>query len=213
MQKKIVIAFGGNAIIRKGQEGTVYEQFASTREAIDKVMPLIREGHKVVITHGNGPQVGNILVRVEAAKGLAYDVPLGVCVAETQGEMGYMIAQSLQNRLIREKINRDVTAIITQVVADRDDPSMKNPTKPVGRFYTKEEAEQMIAQGKVMVEDAGRGWRRVVPSPYPKKVVESKIIKLLMESGIVVIACGGGGMPVYIEDDGTPPNNNYAKIP
>lgn len=203
MRKRIVIAFGGNAILKKGQEGTVYEQFANTREAINNIVGLIREGHQLVITHGNGPQVGNILVRVEAAKGLAYEVPLGVCVAETQGEMGYMIAQSLQNRLVREKIDRQVACIITQVVADRNDPSILNPSKPVGRFFTREEAGEMQAKGKTMVEDAGRGWRRVVPSPQPTHVVESPLIRQLIDSETIVIACGGGGMPVYIEDDGT----------
>jgi carbamate kinase len=203
MKKRIVVALGGNAIIQEGQEGTVYEQFANTRAAIDNIIELIREGHEMVITHGNGPQVGNILVRVEAAKGLAYDVPLGVCVAETQGEMGYMIAQSLQNRLIREQIDRPVICLVTQVLCDRDDPSILNPTKPVGRFFSADEAAEMGARGKTMVEDAGRGWRRVVPSPVPRSVVESPIIRRLMEENAIVIACGGGGMPVYVEDDGT----------
>jgi len=203
MKKRIVVAFGGNAIIQEGQEGTVYEQFANTRAAISNIIELIREGHEMVITHGNGPQVGNILVRVEAAKGLAYDVPLGVCVAETQGEMGYMIAQSLQNRLIRENIRRHVTCLITQVVCDRDDPSILNPTKPVGRFFSQAEAVEMQTLGKIMVEDAGRGWRRVVPSPVPRRVVESPTIRHLIENDNIVIACGGGGMPVYIEDDGS----------
>ncbi len=203
MSKRIVIAFGGNAILQKGQEGNVHEQFANTRTAIDRIVGLIREGHKIVITHGNGPQVGNMMIRVDRSRGFAYDLPLGVCVADTQGEMGYMIAQSLQNRLIREKIEREVVAVVTQVVVDREDPSMKNPTKPVGRFYTEAEAKGMMAEGKHMVEDAGRGWRHVVPSPKPSRVVESRIIRQLMEEGVIVIACGGGGMPVYIEDDGT----------
>ncbi|MBP7867093.1 MAG: carbamate kinase [Acidobacteria bacterium] len=201
--KRIVIAFGGNAILQKGQEGTVYEQFANTRTAIDHVMGLIREGHEVVITHGNGPQVGNMMMRVDKSRGFAYDLPLGVCVADTQGEMGYMIAQSLQNRLIREKIERPVVAVVTQVVVDRNDPSVLHPTKPVGRFYSEAEAQEMHKQGKHMVEDAGRGWRHVVPSPIPRRVVESPIIRQLIDLGAIVIACGGGGMPVYIEDDGT----------
>lgn len=201
--KRIVIAFGGNAILQKGQEGTVYEQFANTRTAIDHVMGLIREGHEVVITHGNGPQVGNMMMRVDKSRGFAYDLPLGVCVADTQGEMGYMIAQSLQNRLIREKIDRSVAAVVTQVVVDRDDPSVIHPSKPVGRFYTEAEASEMQKQGKHMVEDAGRGWRHVVPSPIPRRVVESPTIRQLIDLGVIVIACGGGGMPVYIEDDGT----------
>lgn len=201
--KRIVIAFGGNAILQKGQEGTVYEQFANTRTAIDHVMGLVREGHEVVITHGNGPQVGNMMMRVDKSRGFAYDLPLGVCVADTQGEMGYMIAQSLQNRLIREKINRSVAAVVTQVVVDRNDPSVLHPSKPVGRFYSEAEASEMHKQGKHMVEDAGRGWRHVVPSPIPRRVVESPTIRQLIDLGVIVIACGGGGMPVYVEDDGT----------
>lgn len=203
MSKRLVIAFGGNAILQKGQEGSVYEQFANTRRAIDKIIGLIREGHQLIITHGNGPQVGNMMIRVDRSRGFAYDLPLGVCVADTQGEMGYMIAQSLQNRLIRERISRPVVALVTQVIVDRHDPSLQNPTKPVGRFYTAEEARQMMAEGKAMVEDAGRGWRHVVPSPVPTRVVEAPIIRQLMEEGVIVIACGGGGMPVYEEPDGT----------
>lgn len=203
MSKRFVIAFGGNAILQKGQEGTVYEQFANTRAAIDRIFGLIAEGCELVITHGNGPQVGNVMVRVEAAKGQAYDVPLGVAVAETQGEMGYMIAQSLQNKLHREKISRQVVSVVTQVLVDRNDPSMLNPTKPIGRFCTKEEALEMKEKGLHVVEDAGRGWRRVVPSPKPQKIVEGPVIKELIEHGHIVIACGGGGMPVYVESDGT----------
>ncbi len=203
-KRKIVIALGGNAIIKKGQKGTVYEQFANTREALNNIFGLIKDGHYLVITHGNGPQVGNILLRVEASKDIAYELPLGVCVAQSQGEMGYMIVQSLQNKLIREKISRSAIAILTQVVVDRNDPSMKNPTKPIGKFYTKEEAEKkMKIPGWKMVEDAGRGWRRVVPSPKPYSVVESSAIGNSFYSGDIVIACGGGGIPVYIEEDGT----------
>lgn len=203
MPKRIVIAFGGNAILQKGQEGNVHEQFANTRLAIDRIIDLIREGHQIAITHGNGPQVGNMMIRVDRSRGFAYDLPLGVCVADTQGEMGYMIAQSLQNRLIREKIDRQVVAVVTQVVVDRNDPSMLHPSKPVGRFYTENEARAMMAEGKAMVEDAGRGWRHVVPSPVPTRVVESRAINKLIENNVIVIACGGGGMPVYVEKDGT----------
>lgn len=203
MRKRIVIAFGGNAILQKGQEGNVHEQFANTRAAIDRVIGLVKEGHQIVITHGNGPQVGNMMIRVDKSRGFAYDLPLGVCVADTQGEMGYMIAQSLQNRLHREQIKREVAAVVTQVVVDRNDPSIIHPSKPVGRFYSEAEAAEMSAQGKHMVEDAGRGWRHVVPSPHPTRIVECKVIRRLLEEDVIVIACGGGGMPVYVEDDGT----------
>lgn len=203
MTKRIVVAFGGNAILQKGQEGSVHEQFANTRKAIDRVVGLIREGHDIVITHGNGPQVGNMMMRVDKSRGFAYELPLGVCVADTQGEMGYMIAQSLQNRLHLEGISRQVAAVVTQVLVDRDDPSIVRPSKPVGRFYSEEEAASMMGQGKHMAEDAGRGWRHMVPSPIPRKVVESPVIETLLEHGVVVVACGGGGMPVYLEKDGT----------
>ncbi len=203
-EKKVVVALGGNAIIKKGQKGSVYEQFANTREALNNIFGLIQEGHKIVITHGNGPQVGNILLRVEASKDIAYELPLGVCVAQSQGEMGYMIVQSLQNKLIREGIERNAICILTQVVVDKNDPSMKNPTKPIGKFYTEEEAKEKIEKLRWdMVEDAGRGWRRVVPSPKPISIVESESIKKSFYSGDIVIACGGGGIPVYVEDEGT----------
>ncbi len=203
-EKKVVVALGGNAIIKKGQKGSVYEQFANTREALNNIFGLIQEGHKIVITHGNGPQVGNILLRVEASKDIAYELPLGVCVAQSQGEMGYMIVQSLQNKLIREGIERNAICILTQVVVDKNDPSMKNPTKPIGKFYTEEEAKEKIEKFKWdMVEDAGRGWRRVVPSPKPISIVESESIKKSFYSGDIVIACGGGGIPVYVEGEGT----------
>jgi carbamate kinase len=200
---KLVVALGGNALVRAGERGTVSEQFANTRAAILSLMELIRSDFRVVLTHGNGPQVGNIMIRVEAALGQAYNLPLGVAVAESQGEMGYMIAQTLQNRLILEKIHRPVVSVLTQVVCERDDPSVRRPTKPIGPFYSREQAEHLIQHGLTLVEDAGRGWRHVVPSPYPRQIVEREVIRLLLDQGILVIAAGGGGMPVYVAEDGT----------
>ncbi len=200
---RVVVALGGNALVKEGQEGTVYEQFANTRRAILGVLCLIRRGLRVILTHGNGPQVGNILIRAKEALGKAYDVPIGVAVAESQGELGYMIEQSLQNRLILENLQRSVVTVLTQVVCAKDDPSLRKPEKPVGPFYNEEEAQRLMAAGMKMVEDAGRGWRHVVPSPNPLEIVEKETIKRLVELDVVVIAAGGGGMPVYIEDDGT----------
>jgi len=201
--RKMVVALGGNALVKADQKGTVAEQFANTRTAIRSLMELVRADFRIVLTHGNGPQVGNIMIRVEAALGQAYNLPLGVAVAESQGEMGYMIAQTLQNRLMLEQIYRPVVSVLTQVICDRDDPSIAHPTKPIGPFYTQELAQRLIDHGLTLVEDAGRGWRHVVPSPYPRQIVEREVIRLLIDQGILVIAAGGGGMPVYVAEDGT----------
>jgi len=201
MEKTIVVALGGNSLIKHGQEGTVYEQFANAREALNEVVELIRQGNRVVLTHGNGPQVGNIIIRTEMALGKAYDVPLGVAVAESEGEMGYMLQQTLQNKLQAAGIEKNAVAIITQVICDRDDPQLKNPTKPIGPFYSKEEIQGVKERGIKVVEDSGRGYRRVVPSPIPKDIVEKEIVKKLLDVGVIVIAAGGGGIPVYIDEN------------
>ncbi|MEM0360319.1 MAG: carbamate kinase [Candidatus Diapherotrites archaeon] len=203
MKKEVlVIALGGNALIKNGQKGTVYEQFANTREALTGVVELVRQGHKIVLTHGNGPQVGNIVIRTEAAIGKAYEVPLGVAVAESQGEIGYMIQQTLQNKLRAAGIKREVVTVITQVIVDKNDPQIKNPTKPIGPFYSREEIERLRERKITIIEDSGRGYRRVVPSPIPLDVVEKEAIKKLIENDVIVIAAGGGGMPVYIDENG-----------
>ncbi|MBI1745569.1 MAG: carbamate kinase [Acidobacteria bacterium] len=202
MSKRIVISLGGNSIIKQNQQGTVTEQFANTRASLGGVVELTRRGYRVLITHGNGPQVGNILIRVEEALDQAYDVPLGVCVAQSQGEMGYMIQQSLQNAFYRHNIRRPVVTLITQTLVDRNDPSLHNPTKPIGPFYTQEQAKKLIERGLTVIEDAGRGYRRVVPSPMPRDIVEKELIKRLFEEEVVLIVAGGGGMPVYREPDG-----------
>ena len=201
-QKTAVIALGGNAIIKPGQEGTIAEQFANTRESLSGIVDLIRDSYNVIITHGNGPQVGNYLIREEAASHLVPRVPLGVCVAGTEGEMGYMIEQSLQNRLHKEGIDRKVVTILTQVLVDENDPAMEEPTKFVGPFFGEKDLPRMKVETEwVIKEDPGRGYRRVVPSPIPLSVVESEVIKKLSSDGVIVIACGGGGIPVYYMDD------------
>lgn len=202
MSEKILVALGGNALVRAGQRGTIEEQAANLNGALEGVIPLIRRGCRVIITHGNGPQVGHILLRVEAARPQAYDLPLDVCVAQSQGEIGYLIQQSLQNLLRRARIERPVATILCQTLVDKQDPRMKNPSKPVGPFYAGEEAMALKKQGYCLVEDAHRGFRRVVPSPEPLRIVEQEIIHGLLTDGVIVIAGGGGGIPVYAEEDG-----------
>lgn len=204
VKKRAVVALGGNAISRRGENDDIHQQFANTRKSLLPIVELIREGYQLVISHGNGPQVGNALLRVEMARDVAPIVPLGVLVADTEGSMGYMIAQSLENRLMKEEINRKVCTIITQVIVDKDDSSIKNPTKYIGQFYKEAEAKEMAKKlGWVVKMDANRGWRRVVPSPKPQGIVEGVVIRHLVETGFIVIAGGGGGIPVYIEADGT----------
>jgi len=199
-----VVALGGNAISREFEEGNIYQQFANTRRSLVGVVEMIGEGYDVVLTHGNGPQVGNALIRVEEARHLVPPIPLGVLVADTEGGMGYMIEQSLQNMLLRKGIQRKVVTLLTQVVVDRNDPSILNPTKFVGPFFPESEVEQIQeTRGWTLKKDSDRGWRRVVPSPLPLQIVERKTIGELVSEGIIVIACGGGGIPVYVEDDET----------
>ncbi len=203
MAKKAVLALGGNAIIQAGQKGTITEQFKNTRDSLGGVVELIKQGYQLAISHGNGPQVGNMLIQHNAGidKGVA-PLPLGVLVAATEGTMGYMIEQSLQNRLRVEGINNSVVTINSQVVVSKEDPSMANPSKPVGPFYTENEAKALEAEfGWTMTEDAGRGWRQVVPSPKPIDIVPANTIKTLVEDNQIVIACGGGGIPVVLEED------------
>ena len=204
MKKVAVIALGGNAIIKAGQKGTITEQFKNTRESLPGIVQLIKQGYKIALTHGNGPQVGNLLIQQLAGieKGIA-PLPLGVLNAATEGTMGYMIEQSLQNILIKENIDRKVTTILSQVRVDKNDPSIKNPSKPVGPFFTREQADKYAKEyGWTMIEDAGRGYRQVVPSPKPLEVIQANLIKELVEEGVITIACGGGGIPFYIDETG-----------
>ncbi len=201
---KVVVAIGGNAITREFEEGNITQQFANTRRSLVGVVDLIEQGYRVLLTHGNGPQVGNALIRVEETRHLVPPLPLGVIVADLQGGMGYMIQQSLENKLHKRGVEREVVTIVTQVIVDKDDPSILNPTKFVGPFIPAEKVEQLRRQrGWTIKEDPGRGWRRVVPSPLPRRIVEAATVRELCERGTVVIAAGGGGIPVYVEEDGT----------
>lgn len=206
MTKTAVLALGGNAIIKAGEKGTIGQQFANTRDSLGGIVELIRQGYKLAITHGNGPQVGNLLRQQEAGEkeGIA-PLPLGVLNAATEGSMGYMIEQSLQNKLHQSGIDKDVITIISQVVVDRDDPSMLNPTKYVGStYYSAQQAEELKnTLGWTLREDAGKGYRRVVPSPLPQRIVPAHTVKELVQRGEIVIAVGGGGIPVYVQDDGS----------
>ena len=196
----IVAALGGNAIIKEGEQGTFTQQFNNTLECMGHIALLIKAGHQVVLTHGNGPQVGFIMIQAEAAAGKVPTAPLHVDVAQSQGSMGYMIAQSLINQLQEHEIDISVAAVITQVLVNTDDPAMKHPTKPVGAFYTKKQVVELKRNGHAVVEDSGRGWRRVVPSPRPIRIIEVDIIKDLVQAGTTVVACGGGGIPVAEEN-------------
>ncbi|MDD3142968.1 MAG: carbamate kinase [Candidatus Cloacimonetes bacterium] len=206
MTKTAVLALGGNAIIKAGEKGTIGQQFANTRDSLGGIVELIRQGYKLAITHGNGPQVGNLLRQQEAGEkeGIA-PLPLGVLNAATEGSMGYMIEQSLQNKLHQSGIDKDVITIISQVVVDRDDPSMLDPTKYVGStYYSAQQAEVLKnTLGWTLREDAGKGYRRVVPSPLPQRIVPAHTVKELVQRGEIVIAVGGGGIPVYVQDDGS----------
>lgn len=200
-KKTIVVALGGNAIVREGQGGTISEQFHNTTNALQGVLELIKKGHRVIITHGNGPIIGYSMLRVENSEGLAPYLPLEICVADTQGGIGFMIALCLKNLLRREKIEKEVAALVTQVIVDSNDPSFNHPTKPVGPFYTEERAKELISKKKwAMAEDAGRGWRRVVPSPFPLDIIEKEAIKGLVKKGVIVIAAGGGGVPIKVDE-------------
>jgi carbamate kinase len=202
-QITVVIALGGNAITREYEEGDIAQQFENTRQSLLSVVELIKRGIRVVITHGNGPQVGNALIRVEESRHLVPPLPLGVIVADLEGGMGYMIEQCLHNKLSQRKIDRQIATILTQVYVDKDDPSILNPTKFVGPFFKKEQIKELEEKrGWVVREDSGRGYRRVVPSPIPRAIVEKDIIKQLVENNIIVIAAGGGGIPVYREPSG-----------
>lgn len=196
--KTAVVALGGNALSKPGQKGDIPEQFANTRESCLHLHAMMEKGYRLCITHGNGPQVGNALRRVELAENEIYPLDLGICVADTEGGMGYMIQQEMGNTLIRKKLDASrIVTVITQVLVKTDDPAFKNPTKPIGRFFREKEASTMMSdRGWTMIEDSGRGWRRVVPSPKPYKIIEAAAVKELLAANFIVIACGGGGIPI-----------------
>jgi carbamate kinase len=197
-----VVAVGGNSLIKDKNRQTVPDQFDATRETCTHIASMIEQGWKVVITHGNGPQVGFILLRSELASNVLHTVPLDSCGADTQGAIGYMIQQCLYNEFKQRGIKKSVASVVTQTLVGKNDPAFQNPSKPIGPFYDKEKAEKYRKErGWNVMEDAGRGWRRVVPSPIPVKIIEQDVIKSLVNKGIIVIAVGGGGIPV-IEHDG-----------
>lgn len=194
---KVVLAIGGNAIIKEGQIGTIEEQRQNIMESADPVLELMEQGHTVVITHGNGPQVGNTLIKGEMAKSVVPEYSLDVLDAETQGNLGYLIQQSFKNKMVERNINKTIATIVTQSVVSKEDPAFQNPTKPIGPFYSKEEMEKIVEDRNLtFVEDSGRGYRRVVASPKPLKIVEKEAIEALLEKDITVITAGGGGIPV-----------------
>jgi len=197
VSKAALIAVGGNSLIRAGEKGTIAQQLANTRRTAAAIVGLIRDGYHLVVTHGNGPQVGAALLRSERASDQVYSHPLDVCDASTQGEIGYLLQQSVNNELSSAGLDVPVATVLTQVVVARDDPAMQHPTKPIGPFYSRADAEERRRLfGWQIVEDAARGYRRVVPSPEPIHIVELEVIRLLLDQGVLVIAVGGGGIPV-----------------
>ncbi|NHZ73748.1 MAG: carbamate kinase, partial [Nitrospirae bacterium] len=204
MEKLVVIAVGGNSLIKDSEHMTVFDQYRACGETSDHIASIVAEGYRVVITHGNGPQVGFILLRSELAKEVLHQVPLDSCGADTQGAIGYQISQTLNNELLRRGIEKKVAAIVTQTVVDANDPGFKNPSKPIGPFYSEATArEHQDHEGWAMLEDAGRGWRRVVASPRPLEIIEESAIRALLENDIIVVAVGGGGIPVVRQADGS----------
>lgn len=199
----IIVSLGGNALIRRGQKGTVEEQFENAQEACALIASLSADKRPIVVTHGNGPVVGNLVIRNEAARDVLPVMPLFISDADSEGGIGFIVQQSIHNHLRRLSSNKDVAAIVTQVVVDPADGAFQNPEKPIGPFYTEEEARSLMKQrGWVMKEDSHRGFRRVVPSPRPKKIIEAAVIARLASSGVIVIAAGGGGVPVVETGDG-----------
>ncbi|PWH12988.1 MAG: carbamate kinase [Anaerolineae bacterium] len=204
-RKLAVIAIGGNSLIKDEKHVTVESQYEAAKETCMHIADMIEQGWDVAIGHGNGPQVGFILRRSEIAAKVAgmHEVPLDVCGADSQGAIGYALQQNLQNILYQRGIKKKVVTVITQVLVDKDDPAFKNPTKPIGGFMDEAEAKRRQAEmGWNVVEDAGRGWRRVVASPLPKEIVELETVQTLLNQGIITVTVGGGGIPVIDPGDG-----------
>ncbi len=200
----VVIAIGGNSLITDAEHMSVVDQYRAAGETAAHIAPIVNESRRVVVTHGNGPQVGFILLRSELAKAALHQVPLANCVADTQGSIGMQIAQSLQNEFLIQGKVQPVVAIVTQVVVDPEDPSFDNPTKPIGPFMSESEARQHAEDdGWAIAEDANRGWRRVVPSPEPIEIIELAAIRTLLDSGTLGVAAGGDGIPVIYKPAGS----------
>ncbi len=197
----LVIAIGGNALIQRGERGTLEEQVSHADSCMARIAELIEPGQPVIITHGNGPFVGNTLIQMECARETIPPMPLFIADADSEGGIGFILQQSLYNQLARLGKKVNVVSVVTQVAVDKNDPAFIWPSKPVGPFYSAEEAKSMTTLlGWVMLEDAGRGWRRVVPSPRPLRIIEADTIRRIAEGGDIVIAAGGGGVPV-VEDE------------
>ncbi|MCC9274318.1 MAG: carbamate kinase [Enterococcus aquimarinus] len=203
MAKRVVIALGGNAILRPNQEATVEVQMKNVQISAEQIAKIEALNYEVILTHGNGPQVGNILQQNELAKDVVPPFPLDVCNAESQGFIGYMLEQSIKNRLRSTDSTADVVTMLTQIEVDKNDPAFDHPTKPIGVFYTEEEAKVLEAEkGWFMMEDAGRGYRRAVASPLPELIHGVNAITHLVDKNMIVIAGGGGGIPVYRDENG-----------
>jgi carbamate kinase len=211
MGKVAVVAIGGNALISDKQHQDVGSQVAAVEETCKNIADMVQRGWNVIVTHGNGPQVGFILRRNELAYPEVHSTPLDVIGADTQGAIGYMIVRALDNEFKQRGVQRSVVAVVTQVLVDRNDAGFKDPTKGIGGFTTKEKAEVFAKEGWTVKEDAGRGWRRLIASPIPQKIVEQDAIKSLIDAGFVVVAVGGGGIPV-IEDEKGMLQGTYAVI-
>lgn len=202
-RKRVVVALGGNAAYPPTIKGTSEEQLALMRQVCAHLVEIIRAGWQLVLTHGNGPVVGNILYRMARTADELPPMPMDVCVAHSQGGMGYMLQQSFANVLVDSGMDIVVSCVVTEVEVDADDPAFKNPTKPVGKFFSEADAADMAAKtGWFFAEDSGRGWRRMVASPKPKKILDLKTIDALLDAGVIPIACGGGGVPVLHGDNG-----------
>ena len=200
--KTFVIALGGNSMIRPKQKGSAEEQYENLQRTAEQLLDLLSSGNRIVITHGNGPQVGNLLLADEAAKDVVPPMPLDVLGAQTEGYMGYMIQNTLANHLRQAGVPHNITTVVTQVIVDRNDPAFKNPSKPIGPFYDVVQAERLRKEkGWDMIEDSARGYRRVVPSPIPTNIQQARIIKSMLDAGEIVIAVGGGGIPVVREEN------------
>lgn len=204
-EKKVaVVAVGGNSLIKDKTHQTITDQYNAAQESIAHIVDMIEAGWDVVITHGNGPQVGFILRRSELSAHELHEVPLDYCGADSQGAIGYMFERALYREMIERGMDKTAAAIVTQTVVGKDDPAFASPSKPIGTFMEEAAAKERAANdGWVVVEDAGRGWRRVVPSPKPLDIIEAPAIKALIDAGIIVVAVGGGGIPVIINDENT----------
>ncbi len=202
MSKLVLVAVGGNALIRAGEAGSASQQFQNAMETARSVVRVLKAGHRIVLTHGNGPQIGATLIRSELAAQSAYRMPYDCCIAATQGEIGYVLQYTLWQAMQAEGMRVPVVSLVTQVLVDKHDQAFTHPTKPIGPFYTKEVAERYRSElGWAVVEDAQRGYRRVVPSPEPKEIIELEAIRACVDKGLVVIAAGGGGVPVFNDHD------------